>query len=133
MADDPIEGLYDPTKFHFARVPEVLVRHEHDDRSRPAHVAPISLPLADGKTGSAVAVFSDQDLANRFVTGQGEKGAGLAMGRPRDWQELIRWLTHAEQEGATHVVADPGPRPGRSHWCAPIGTVLRELREQHPE
>lgn len=64
MADDPLDGLYDPTKFQFPGLPWLLVRPTGNNFD-PDDVVRITSRLGDGTRRETVPLFSDSDLAGR--------------------------------------------------------------------
>jgi hypothetical protein len=79
---------------------------------------------ADG-TGF-VAVFTDTDLAERFVTANDLNGAALR--RIRDARHFLKLLGRFPPE-ATHVSFDPGGVGSMARVLIPVGTLAGTLRE----
>jgi hypothetical protein len=73
---------------------------------------------ADGST--CLAVFSDEDLAGRFVEASGfRQGMPTAVESPRAFIELARFLPAVCQ----YVAFDPPPRVGaRARWVLALAT-----------
>ena len=79
---------------------------------------------ADGST--CLAVFTDEDLAQRFVTAVGFEGGPLPVDTPEQFIRLLRRLPAI----CTYAVFDPPPRVGaRARWVVPLAEVVRALEE----
>lgn len=77
---------------------------------------------ADGST--CLAVFTDEDLAERFVGGVGFDGGPLPVETPEQFGSLAGRLPPVCQ----YAVFDPPPRVGaRARWVVPLREVLRAL------
>ena len=79
---------------------------------------------ADGST--CLAVFTDEDLAQRFVGDVGFDGGPLPVETPEQFVRLTRRLPPI----CTYAAFDPPPRVGaRARWVVTLTEVLRALRE----
>lgn len=78
---------------------------------------------ADGST--CLAVFTDEDLATRFVDGSGlRQGMATSVESPRAFLEMAQFLPPVCQ----YVAFDPPPRVGaRARWVLALAEVLRVL------
>ena len=77
---------------------------------------------ADGST--CLAVFTDEDLAQRFVNEVEFEGGPLAVDTPDEFWQLARRLPPV----CTYAAFDPPPKVGgRARWVVPLGEVLRAL------
>ena len=77
---------------------------------------------ADGAT--CLAVFTDEDLAQRFVDDVGFGGGPLPVDGPEQFESLARRLPEICQ----YVAFDPPSRVGaRARWVVALGEVLRAL------
>jgi hypothetical protein len=79
---------------------------------------------ADGST--CLAVFTDEDLAQRFVHAAGFEGGPLPVDTPEQFARLRRRLP----EICTYAMFDPPAKVGaRARWVVPLSDVLRALEE----
>ena len=79
---------------------------------------------ADGST--CLAVFTDEDLAQRFVGAVGFEGGPLPVDTPEQFARLLRRLPTF----CTYAMFDPPPKVGaRARWVVPLTEVLRALEE----
>lgn len=79
---------------------------------------------ADGST--CLAVFTDEDLAQRFVGDVGFDGGPLPVDTPGQFTSLARRLPEVCQ----YAVFDPPPRVGaRARWVVPLREVMRALEQ----
>ena len=79
---------------------------------------------ADGST--CLAVFTDEDLAQRFVRAVGFDGGPLPVDTPEQFARLLRRLPAF----CTYAMFDPPPKVGaRARWVVPLDDVLRALEE----
>ena len=77
---------------------------------------------ADGST--CLAVFTDEDLAQRFVRDVEFDGGLLPVETPEQFWQLARRLPAI----CTYAAFDPPPRVGgRARWVVPLNEVLRAL------
>ena len=77
---------------------------------------------ADGST--CLAVFTDEDLAQRFVEAVGFEGGPLPVDTPRQFVLLSRRLPSF----CEYAAFDPPPHVGaRARWVVPIREVLAAL------
>ena len=78
---------------------------------------------ADGST--CLAVFTDEDLAARFVDGSGlRQGMATPLESPRAFLEMARFLPPVCQ----YVAFDPPPRVGaRARWVLALADVMKVL------
>jgi hypothetical protein len=88
------------------------------------------LDAADGST--SLAVFTDEDLAERFVAASGFAGRPVGIETPRRFTAVARHVPPV----CTHVAFDPPARVGgRARWVVPLRQVLAamEFAEPAPE
>lgn len=80
---------------------------------------------ADGST--CLAVFTDEDLAGRFVEASGfTNGVPAVVDAPREFMELAAYLPPV----CRYVAFDPPPRVGaRARWVMSLADVLRAIEE----
>jgi hypothetical protein len=79
---------------------------------------------ADGST--CLAVFTDEDLAQRFVGAVDFDGGPLPVNTPEQFVRLLRRLPAI----CTYAMFDPPPKVGaRARWVVPLTEVLRALEE----
>jgi hypothetical protein len=94
------------------------------DEGRPGYL----VLDADGST--CLAVFTDEDLAQRFVDEVGFDGGPLPVGTPEQFLGLARKLPEICQ----YAAFDPPSRVGaRARWVVPLGEVRRALEEAREE
>jgi hypothetical protein len=122
MADLPDEM---PPDAFLATMPWWVVLGREDPRSN----VPGFLVLdADGST--CLAVFTDEDLAQRFVDEAGFDGGPLPVETPRQFVSLTRRLPPV----CTYAAFDPPPRVGgRARWVVALAEVLRALGDAERE
>ena len=103
----------------------VVLGSEHRAGPSDEPGAPGYLVLdADGST--CLAVFTDEDLAQRFVATAAFDGGPLPVETPEQFVRLIRRLPPI----CTYAAFDPPARVGaRARWVVPLTEVLRALRE----
>src|SRR5206468_7486113 len=83
---------------------------------------------ADGST--CLAVFTDEDLAQRFVDDVGFDGGPLPVDTPEHFLGLARRLPPVCQ----YAAFDPPSRVGaRARWVVPLGEVVRAVEEARRE
>ena len=109
-------------------------------RGRPADLAPdeslAGVPVArpgpdsgflvlDADGSTCLAVFTDEDLAGRFVEASGfGRAIPAAVATPRAFVELAQYLPPVCQ----YVAFDPPSRVGaRARWVMPLAEVLRAI------
>ena len=116
MSDLPDEM---PTNAFLATMPWWVVLGRVD----PGSDSPGYLVLdADGST--CLAVFTDEDLAQRFVRDVEFDGGPLPVETPGQFVSLARRLPDI----CTYAAFDPPARVGgRARWVVPMGEVLRAL------
>jgi hypothetical protein len=84
----------------------------------------------DGKAVRFVPVFTDLDLAERFLDSRSDRGAGFNATRPRTRAELILILTALALQGEYALGVDPnGPTCPR---LLPLGRFLEVLEATTP-
>ena len=78
----------------------------------------------DRGTLVAVGLFTDERLAERYVTAAGIRGQPLALSGPPELSSLLREL----QPSVTAVAVDPTVRGGRrrAKWCVEVSTLLEK-------
>jgi hypothetical protein len=92
-------------------------------------VATLDFALRDGESGKVLPLFTDADLAERFVAALGDKGAGLSPFSLKMMDRALHLVEVLAQTGAaTHVNIDPGPNLGRNPYV-PIGEFLAAVRK----
>ena len=101
----------------------VLGREDEAARTGGADADPGFLVLdADGST--CLAVFTDEDLAQRFVEAAEFDGGPLPVDTPRQFASLARRLPHF----CDYAAFDPPPHVGaRARWVVPMRDVLAAL------
>jgi hypothetical protein len=94
-----------------------------DGDARPGPDSGFVVLDADGST--CLAVFTDEDLAARFVDGSGlRQGAATQLESPRAFLEMARFLPPVCQ----YVAFDPPPRVGaRARWVLALADVMKVL------
>src|SRR4051794_12150017 len=94
------------------------------DSPRPRH------PVldADGRTGPAL--FTDEDLAQRFVDESGFDGGPLPVDTPAQFLGLVRRLPSI----CEYAAFDPPSRVGaRARWVVTLAEVARALEAAHDD
>lgn len=85
------------------------------------------LDAADGST--CLAVFTDEDLAERFVAGSGFPGRPVDIETPRRFVAVARHVPPV----CTHAAFDPPPQVGgRARWVVPLKQVLAAMEFAEP-
>jgi hypothetical protein len=85
------------------------------------------LDAADGST--CLAVFTDEDLAERFVAGSGFPGRPVGIETPRRFVAVARHVPPV----CTHAAFDPPPQVGgRARWVVPLKQVLAAMEFVEP-
>jgi hypothetical protein len=125
MSDDPTDL---PPGAFLAALPwwVVVGRDEPADTSAPGYL----VLDADGST--CLAIFTDEDLAQRFVKEADFDGGPQSVDTPDQFWQLARRLPTI----CTYAAFDPPPRiGGRARWVVPLGEVLRALAavEREPQ
>ena len=103
----------------------VVVRRDVDGRGggEGAAAGYLVLDAADGST--CLAVFRDEDLAERFTLTVDFPGRPVAATTPAEALQLVAGLPRV----CTHAAFDPPPRVGgRARWVVPLAEVARALR-----
>lgn len=121
---DPPPGDELPSNAFLASLPwYVVLGREGLGRGPGASGAPGYLVLdADGST--CLAVFTDEDLAQRFVSAAAFDGGPLPVETPEQFVRLLRRLPAI----CTYAAFDPPPKVGaRARWVVPLLEVLRAL------
>jgi hypothetical protein len=108
-----------------------VTRHEPVGSEGAVRLGPGSgflvLDAADGST--CLAVFTDEDLARRFVDASGFAGLPVSVETPRRFIALARHVPPV----CTHAAFDPPPRVGaRARWVVPLKQVLTALDFAEP-
>jgi hypothetical protein len=117
---DPPQDDDLPSNAFLASLPwyVVLGRERHPESSGPGYL----VLDADGST--CLAVFTDEDLAQRFVAETSFDGGPLPVEAPEQFVRLLRRLPAI----CTYAAFDPPPRVGaRARWVVPLLEVLRAL------
>ena len=129
MSDTPTPDDELPANFFLASLPWwVVLGREESEVARTADEAGYLVLDVDG--GTCLAVFTDDDLAQRFVKEVGFDGGPLAVQTPEQFWQLARRLPPI----CTYAVFDPPPRVGgRARWVVPLGDVLVALRRAEDE
>jgi hypothetical protein len=124
MSDDATELPLPPDSF-FASLPWWVVQ---GGASADADAAGYLVLDVDG--GTCLAVFTDEDLAQRFMREVSFDGTPLAVETPDQFWQLARRLPTI----CTYAAFDPPPRVGgRARWVVPLGDVLRALEAAQRE
>jgi hypothetical protein len=98
----------------------VVLGSERGEEGRPGYL----VLDADGST--CLAVFTDEDLAQRFVEEVGFDGGALPVETPEQFLGLVRKLPGICQ----YAAFDPPARVGaRARWVVSLGEVRRALEE----
>lgn len=85
------------------------------------------LDAADGST--SLAVFTDEDLAERFVAASGFAGRPVGIETPRRFVAVARHVPPV----CTHAAFDPPARVGgRARWVVPLKQVLAAMEFAEP-
>ena len=114
MTDLPDDDALPPGMF-LAPMPWWVLR---DD----AAAGYVVLDAADGVT--CLAVFTDEDLADRFAAATGFAGRSVATARPADFLDLLRGVPPI----CTYAAFDPPGRVGgRARWVVPLARVRAVL------
>jgi len=96
----------------------VVLGREQPDSSTPGYL------VLDVDSGTCLAIFTDEDLAQRFVDDVGFDGGPLPVEEPGQFASLARRLPPI----CTYAAFDPPPRVGgRAKWVVPLAEVLRAL------
>ena len=108
---------------------KALVEWDPSTRAVRAQVRPaegvgyLVLDAADGST--CLAVFTDEDLAERFIRATTFPGLHVANSSPEDFLGLAETLPSV----CSHVAFDPPGQVGaRARWVVPLNDVLEALR-----
>ena len=102
----------------------VLGRERHPESSGPGYL----VLDADGST--CLAVFTDEDLAQRFVGDVGFDGGPLPVDTPEQFLGLARRLPAI----CEYAAFDPPSRVGaRARWVVPLTEVARALQKARDE
>jgi hypothetical protein len=119
MSDVPDESDDLPPNAFIASMPWWLVLGREDAGSDSA-----GFLVLDVDGGTCLAVFTDEDLAQRFVKEVDFDGGPLPVETPEQFWQLARRLPTI----CTYAAFDPPPRVGgRARWVVPLGDVLRAL------
>jgi hypothetical protein len=119
MPDDPDLSDDLPDNAFVATLPWwVVLGREHVDSSSPGYL------VLDADRSTCLAVFTDEDLAQRFVKEAQFAGGPLPVETPEQFWQLARRLPSI----CTYAAFDPPPKVGgRARWVVPLGEVLRAL------
>ncbi len=92
------------------------------------HGLPGSLVILTDQTDGtqSVSLFSDEDLAERFVT-EGAIPGNIALVRVESPASLHEWLPDLAKHGVTHVGLDTAGRPNQRAWRVTIASFLSRL------
>lgn len=120
--DDPPDDL--PPGAFLASLPWWVVLGREDRGEVPGYL----VLDADGST--CLAVFTDEDLAQRFVGDVGFDGGPLPVDTPEQFINLARRLPAI----CEYAAFDPPSRVGaRARWVVPLAEVGRALRAARDE
>jgi len=119
MANDEAGG---ESAFILVAPPWLLVEPGKADGFRLTDV--ILVPPKDPKGGRLLPLFTDDDLARRYVAGGNKKDAGYEPVQLGNLAELLELLVQFRALGVSHVAIDPG-----SGYCHPrtIQSVIDAL------
>jgi hypothetical protein len=104
----------------------VLGRHSADTGSPGSPGSPTSAGylVLDVDGGTCLAVFTDEDLAQRFVAEAQFDGGPLPVDTPERFWQLARRLPRI----CTYAAFDPPAKVGgRARWVVPLADVLKAL------
>src|SRR5678815_5244631 len=120
-ATDPASDDDLPANTFLASLPWwVVLGRDAQDADSPGYL----VLDADGST--CLAVFTDEDLAQRFVGAVEFDGGPLPVDTPEQFTRLLRRLPPI----CTYAMFDPPPKVGaRARWVVPLTEVLRALNE----
>ena len=97
----------------------------HDPAAAPASPTSPGYLVLDTDGVTCLAVFTDEDLAERFVRAVGFGGGPLPVDSPPQFAALARRLPPI----CTCCAFDPPPKVGgRARWVVPLEQVLRALK-----
>jgi hypothetical protein len=106
----------------------VVLGREHVAAAAPENSPGYLVLDADGST--CLAVFTDEDLAQRFVGDVGFDGGPLPVDTPEQFLGLARRLPEICQ----YAAFDPPSRVGaRARWVVPLTEVARALQKARDE
>jgi hypothetical protein len=112
---------FDPDSFVFSDVPWIVTYRERAGDALAGHPCFLGGKTEEGY--SFVALFSDRDLAERFIALADMQGHTVAIQFPSLGQ-LVLFLRAIPAHGFTHIVLDPARERGSGRVC-----TLDELRE----
>ena len=120
--DDSADAPLAPGSF-FATFPWFVIQ-----ASGPRTAEPIGYLMLDVEGGTCLAVFTDEDLADRFIRStEFANGSTRALDDPGEFIGLVNWLPDL----CRYIAFDPpGQVGGRARWIVPLSDVLRELRRK---
>jgi hypothetical protein len=96
----------------------VVLGRDAQDPDSPGYL------VLDADNSTCLAVFTDEDLAQRFVDDVGFEGGPLPVEGPEQFESLARRLPDVCQ----YVAFDPPSRVGaRARWVVGLGEVLRAV------
>lgn len=127
MADD-LEAVNEPGKheeFLVVGVPTIILYPTASHPPRFEDVVHLKLRNQNHTITNVVPVFTDADLAERFIAGMGPRGEGSSHCRPASLDELLLILIGLKGINVTHVTHDPGERFCKPH---PIDVVISAIR-----
>ena len=102
----------------------VVLGRENLESNSPGYL------VLDVDGGTCLAVFTDEDLADRFVAAVDFDGGPLPVDTPDQFWQLARRLPTI----CTYAAFDPPPKVGgRARWVVPLGDVLRALAAAQDE
>jgi hypothetical protein len=112
---------FDPEHFQFSEVPWIVAYRERAEGALAGQPYFLGGQTDDGCP--FVALFSDQDLAERFIVLADMQGHSVAVRFP-SLGHLITFLRAIPAHAYTHVVLDPARERGSERVC-----TVDELRE----
>jgi uncharacterized protein (DUF433 family) len=113
--DDP----FDPAKFVF-QYPVFICLHKETGGVKGA-------TLSGGD--KAITIFTDGDLAERFVRQRGEQDVTDIVFLESD-EEFVKTLKGMQETGATHVIFDDAGNAGIPRRIVPIPQLLQRIEDQ---
>ena len=132
MVDEPDDLGVDPNVFYSpGPLWVVAVRQTVGRDEKTAEpVAGNATAVVSGSTKNrrVIAVFTDEDLAERFAAQQGSPD--LVPAKIRSAAEYVGLLEGWARAGFTHVAYDPGKAGTPARFMVPIARAADEIRQQ---